>query len=366
MAKRKILKDITITEISAVDRPAQAGARAVLMKRGPDPSLGKRRSLLTSVGGHAHILAEEDFDGRIIDAGETSYAVSEGADVGHTHPWIRRDDGTILIGEAEGHTHEIQATTKRAEGDDPMPKTTEELQKELEAKQAELDKANKAKEAEIAKLQAERDEAQAIAKMSDKERKAMDEMDDEDKKKFLKADQPERDRIIAKRAEADPVVYTASDGTEYRKSDGRLADFAKRDDERSKEMAKARQEAQDARIEKRISAEFPNFGKAKAKAAAVLLKAVEAVEDEALRKECDELLKAAHAALDRFTKMDGHRGGETDPSVVKAAGDFQTKVQEIRKRDECTHQEAMRKARIEHPELFKAFQGEQGSASAAA
>ena len=47
--------------------------------------------------------------------------------------------------------------------------------------------------------------------------------------------------------------------------------------------------------------------------------------------------------------------GEQPEEVRKALGDFNGKVAEIEKRDNCSRFEAMRKARTEHPELFEAY-----------
>ena len=59
-------------------------------------------------------------------------------------------------------------------------------------------------------------------------------------------------------------------------------------------------------------------------------------------------------AFDRF----GMRPEESQ-NIEKAAADFDSKVQEIRKRDNCTQTEAMQKARTEHPDLFAKMQGEE-------
>lgn len=40
--RKRILRKFRIDEISSVDRPAQAGARAVLLKRAPDPTAKQR------------------------------------------------------------------------------------------------------------------------------------------------------------------------------------------------------------------------------------------------------------------------------------------------------------------------------------
>jgi hypothetical protein len=66
--------------------------------------------LTSVVNGHQHLL---DPSGGMFGpcgdgaSGATSWAVSEGADVGHEHAWLKAADGTITIAMAEGHTHSI-------------------------------------------------------------------------------------------------------------------------------------------------------------------------------------------------------------------------------------------------------------------
>lgn len=61
--------------------------------------------MTTAVAGHQHLLNCHDWNGCEIHAGDTSWATSEGADNGHTHPWVKDVFGKYTIGESEGHTH---------------------------------------------------------------------------------------------------------------------------------------------------------------------------------------------------------------------------------------------------------------------
>lgn len=115
--KKYIMSDLELVEISAVDRPAQEGARALLMKRDnggevPD-EFSKRVWLTTSTEGHAHLVDEQSFDGTLREGGNTSWTQSEGEERGHSHPWLRDEDDNIIIGEADGHTHQVIETRKR-------------------------------------------------------------------------------------------------------------------------------------------------------------------------------------------------------------------------------------------------------------
>ncbi len=102
---RRIMRRFAIDELAAVDRPAQQGALAVIMKRADDPVAKRTAVVLTSEAeGHAHALwLYPETTG-----GETSYAVSEGAENGHSHPWAFTVSGGIEIGASEGHTHTVE------------------------------------------------------------------------------------------------------------------------------------------------------------------------------------------------------------------------------------------------------------------
>lgn len=107
--KRRIMRAFKLNEISAVDVPAQAGARAVIMKRDGDAGdeldeLLKCASLITSpFEGHGHILAVADPAGALLTGGMTA---PSGRDR-HVHPWIVSKSGRIVVGEAAGHVHDV-------------------------------------------------------------------------------------------------------------------------------------------------------------------------------------------------------------------------------------------------------------------
>lgn len=92
----------------------RAGDGARIRMDGADVAVEYRADFgakLTSViSGHQHLIDTSGArygspgDGQ---SGCTSWAVSEGADVGHEHAWIRNADGSLTIAMAEGHTHEI-------------------------------------------------------------------------------------------------------------------------------------------------------------------------------------------------------------------------------------------------------------------
>ena len=78
--------------------------------------------------GHQHLIWDvEEADGG------TSYEVMPGAEYGHSHPFVRRADGSISIGEAAGHTHTVSTTEEATMADD--------INKQLLAAQADVSKA---------------------------------------------------------------------------------------------------------------------------------------------------------------------------------------------------------------------------------
>ena len=116
--KRRRMNKFRILEVASVDFPAQDGATALLLKLGhPDTRRRKRKGgsrlakspfedappgvLTDSVNGHAHLIW---LHGR---AGETSWSKSEGEETGHDHPWMLTAAGELMVGESEGHTHQV-------------------------------------------------------------------------------------------------------------------------------------------------------------------------------------------------------------------------------------------------------------------
>lgn len=117
---KKIMRSFKIDELSAVDSPAQEGARMVIMKRAHTDDKKKKKkdggsvfvsklALLTedATDGHSHlILGSGDM------AGFTSFGGATDED-GHNHPWIKLADGTVVVGADHGHEHSIREGTMK-------------------------------------------------------------------------------------------------------------------------------------------------------------------------------------------------------------------------------------------------------------
>lgn len=400
---KKIMRAFKINEISAVDQPAQQGAKAVLMKRHDDSIededlvVEKKAALTTSEEGHAHIIYCLEESG-----GTTSYSKMPGDDkemCGHSHPYIVTDEGKVIIGEAEGHTHTVEAFGKEAPkkkengkefgaGDyayvpdtqkpsswklrltntpggspdprivgaavaalgegfrgnkveipsedrsavisrvrrawldanpdktkDDLPSVLKSNQKENTMDPKEIEALKKSHTDELAKKDAELAKANKLAALSDVEKAHYNTLaDDAAKDAFLAKSADDRKAVLAKAAEADPVVYKSVAGIEYRKSAGEtVIALAKQNDELAKGIAVEKAARENAELEKRASDEFKNLpGTLTEKAA--LLKSLESIPDEATRKAAIAAVKAGDTAIASAFTRKGAGGGSSESS----------------------------------------------------
>lgn len=136
--------------------------------------------------------------------------------------------------------------------------------------------------------------------------------------------------------------------TEMKKSEVGEATFA---------MAKTLADDCDlVRLEKRAGEEFSHLPTS-APVTARVLKAIEEIADEDVRKAAEQILTAAEKTATFGFSTVGTRGGAIlAPSAKAAENAFEGRVQEIVKRDNCSELDAMRKAREEFPAEFEAFQ----------
>ncbi len=124
--------------------------------------------LTSAADGHQHLLSMRDWQGNTCTSGETGWAMSEGAQNGHSHPWVKNDDGTITIGESSGHTHTI-LDEKRYSIASPGQRTDSEIDRSaLVPERKGMSKTDKEREDEMLELQGqltaitkERDELRA-------------------------------------------------------------------------------------------------------------------------------------------------------------------------------------------------------------
>lgn len=301
-----------------------------------DDSFEKRFGVTTVVEGHQHVMDVMGPNG-VMSRGETSYDRGMDAEYSHSHEWIRRDDGSILILMADGHEHDIMemidisVEPKEASADKignsggkEKEMTTQKSAEELSAQIEDLNK-------KLSNLEGENEILKAEASFSDAEKSYYEDLDDQAKKEFRTASPEARSSQIQKREEDDPAIFKAADGTVYRKSDDpRLIELAKREDAREIEFRKMQEEREDVRIEKFVDENLKHHpGDMDVRKA--IVKAVEAIADEKVRDGALDALKAKDAQFAPAFRQVGVNG---QPDLNKDAGmsDRQGAQQELRKK----------------------------------
>lgn len=314
---KKIMRSFAIDEISGVTRPAQEGAVAILMKRRDDQTLEKQMVLTTATDGHAHLILDKDDQGGI-----TSHHSSVNGEFSHAHPWTKDDEGNIVIGEAEGHAHSIRdgmikmALDETQEGEFTkflreagfLPESNKEgrtMDKSKSTQPTEDERIKKLEESNEALLKQNKT-ITALLNLSGEHRKFYDGIAKEaDKEAFLAKSLSERDQIVKGQTEENPVVYTSDAGVQYFKNDDpRAIANAKELDALKKTVKDGNERLTMATYEKRAMEEIPNLpGSVQARAA--MLKAIDGIEDEGMRKTSLDTLKAQSVQFGQLFKTYG-------------------------------------------------------------
>lgn len=316
--RRNRMKKFRIDELSSVDQPAQAPARASIMKRAEDDEDVEKngnsiRMVTDVVDGHAHVVRFDLEDGYV----SVSYA-NNGQEDGrdHDHGAVKDELGNISIVTNAGHTHEIARedmvaavmamVTKLDKGDEslevirkafpgiPASPTTEDIQMDEK-----LQKAVDRLTAIVALPAAQRAHFDALAKV-------------EDQDAFLAKSAEERVALVAPapkvdvaKSEAPQVVYTAADGRVFTKNDDpRLVAEIVKSDSKDKELAALKAEKSDREFEKRAETELAHLPGSIAERAA-LLKAVDGIPDETQRSAALKALAAGNKGNETATQSLG-------------------------------------------------------------
>lgn len=298
VAKRRTLTGLVIDEISLVKAGAHGpGTRIAIAKRAEESpakpvDVAKRKpALTTAVNGHQHAIHDvEEL------SGTTTYETAPGSTYGHSHPFIRHDDGSISIGAVDGHTHDL-ATTEDSTMADDITKTLS----------ADLAKARKALADVLALSPAEisyakrLDEAGVVA--------------------FVAKSAEERAKLAA-------PVYVAKSGRAYHVGEEGMVELAKALDEQTAELAKAKEAARAEGFAKTGAAKFGHLiGGAVAHGAIAKALATGALTDDE-RKAAEEALVAASGAIAKLKTPIGHGGGGTEADPFEA---YQKKLAEFAK-----------------------------------
>lgn len=274
--------------------------------------IAKRAALTSENDGHTHLI-NLDFGSGELTHGTTSWVDD------HVHPWVMGEDGQIIIGEARGdegvaHSHTIDTMSKSKETgmeDDATTAGTEET--------TDLEKATTERDTAVATA----DRLQKIVDLSAEHRAHYDTLAKEAQDEFLALDDAGRAKELQKATDANPVVHTSPDGTEYRKNDDpRLVKIAKERDEERETLAKERAELRKERMEKRAEKELPHMAGSVQVRAALLAK-VDEIEDEDVRKAAMASLKAKDRQIAALMERHGHaedavHGDDTPMGKIQA------------------------------------------------
>lgn len=338
--KRTVMESLTIGELSGVDVPAMEGAKQVLLKRYDpedaepgddfekrDPSTFKMPLATGVKKGHQHLLDGSEKTGR------TTHDVSAGEEFSHSHATLMMPDGSIKILMAEGHDHEVETSKSATGGGQSNPE--KESTMDADTKKTADDGAVTQEQLDKAEARAER--AEKVAELTDEQKSYFKGLGESEQGEFLQLDSDGRQNEVDKARADDPVVYKDLDGNEYRKSDDeRVVSAVKRADAAEKRSRENEEKAQKADLTKRAG--DLKFVKGEDEVKVALLKAIDGIEDEKLRKGCLEIVAQANSGLkDAFEK----RGTAfADAPSGDAEAEYEKKAQEYAKTHSCTIEKA--------------------------
>lgn len=367
--KKNVMKEFSISELSMVDRPAQADATMTIMKRKDDDiekvlmkpkasesrkdfvsrfmgsgaakrefpdqkqrsavafsqftrknltvanaeEIAKRVIMTSETDGHVHILQDfDDFRDKDALSGTTSWNDD------HNHPWILDAKGNIVIGMADDHNHEpdIKGMEKLLEGSSATltkaaEDTAEDLGggRELNKEDNMSDPTKEATAKQLADLEKKLTDATAYGELSDIEKSYHKSLDDTEAASFLTKSASGRADEIKKSADADPVVYTTTAGLELRKSVGDVViTMAKQNDDLAAKLAKSEETAKGTEMKKFVDDHMANLpGEGAGKTA--LAKAIDAIDNGDDRTAAMDALEAMNKQADLVFKSMGTAAG---------------------------------------------------------
>lgn len=110
-----VQRHIRVNHLAIVDR-ARGGSTVRLRMDALEQRADEAGKLTTAINGHQHLVERCGYDGMPRMSGSTTWAVSEGAEGGHSHDWVCQPGGKITIALSEGHTHELLDDAARPVG----------------------------------------------------------------------------------------------------------------------------------------------------------------------------------------------------------------------------------------------------------
>jgi hypothetical protein len=146
-----------------------------------------------------------------------------------------------------------------------------------------------------------------------------------DQESFIAKSSADRKQELEMAAKADPIEYTAQDGTEYRKSAGSaLISMAKKLDDQAAALVKQEALTQQADLVKRASSDMGNIPGEEATKVA-LLRAVDGIQDEETRKAVSTLLAGCNSTGSMVTTT---YGTQTTPAAKAEEDQLDTMVKQ--------------------------------------
>lgn len=383
---RAKLTGILIKELAGVDKGAQGRQPAVIMKRDPgaaglaaavEPTsvpvtkatfqrVVKQALLTSEVDGHQHTIDLDDPGRYYCDTLSTSYQTSEGADCGHSHAWVYdKASGAITIAADSGHSHTVDgavpastlafaaardtlrtletaqrtaqigaevvqsAMTSAASGEVSITVVAQRAAQSESPPNTPVHSVDKQQEqTQMAETNLRKVLATALL-IPEAHRLHAAKLDGDDAVVFLEKSSADRESIVKAAVDADPIEHTMADGTVIRKSAGSVAiSLAKQLDTQAKlnvetttQLEKARLETERISFEKRADIQLSHFAKALPVRSAIV-KAIDGIADEAVRKEAHAALSAANAVM----KLAGQPNGVTTVEGIESADPAQAYV----------------------------------------
>lgn len=307
--RAKIIK-MRLDELAAVDSGAQEAQGTIVLKRGreasPPTETKKRSAITTAVLGHTHLVSGIDE----MQAGCTSNERIDGTGDSygsyHSHPWVRDENGSIVLGEAMGHTHAI-ATSAAA------LITTD---------------ANKSTQATPTH---EGRDTMKLVVLTEAQKSHYDTLTGGDAEKYLEKSMLERDADVEKARASDVVVFKGEiTGIEVRKSHGKFARDLAEASEKNAEAAKKATESAEAEKAAREAETYKARAKSElghlAGSDVIKSKVLQSIDGRAVvytpeeRAEALKMLKGADEIAKSQTRAGGYNPGDVpqtgDPVTV--------------------------------------------------
>lgn len=316
--KRKMVMT-KLTAVALTARGANPEANVTFFKshKGSESSVEKRTVLASIEALHSHAVQIDDY-AKLNKGGSTSWAGGEGNQ--HSHDFVIEEDGSVTIGANEGHLHfvekNVEQITKTGLSDEQIADSGLVLKFEKDTSTADnggqqsanedntmtdAEKAAKKAADELTLLKNQLALAVLIGSMNDAQKAHHASLDEAGQADFVAKSVEDREAIVTaavKAAKEDNAeVYKSKDGTKFFKSDDpRLVQMAKDGDIRDAKLAKAEAIAADGEVAKRATDLFKNLS-GDATAQTALLKSVDGIKDEEIRKSVMAILAKSDAGI---------------------------------------------------------------------